>query len=41
MLDPTLSRTYVGTLVMTAICGKLFDFDEKQQIVQCLRGANE
>ncbi len=29
LLDPTLSRTYVGTLVMTAICDKLFDFDEK------------
>ena len=29
ILDPTLSRTYVGTLVMTAICDKLFDFDTK------------
>jgi len=36
MLDPTLSRTYVGTLVMTAICDKLFDFDEKQNIVPVL-----
>ncbi len=36
MLDPTLSRTYVGTLVMTAICDKLFDFDAKQQIVPVL-----
>ena len=25
ILDPTLSRTYVGTLVMTAMCDKLFD----------------
>ena len=30
LLDPSLSRTYVGTLVMTAICDKLFDFDAKQ-----------
>ena len=36
MLDPTLSRTYVGTLVMTAICDKLFDFDEEQNIVPVL-----
>lgn len=36
ILDPTLSRTYVGTLVMTAICDKLFDFDEKQAIVPVL-----
>ena len=36
ILDPTLSRTYVGTLVMTAICDKLFDFDAKQAIVPVL-----
>lgn len=36
MLDPTLSRTYVGTLVMTAICDKLFDFDANQAIVPML-----
>jgi peptide/nickel transport system substrate-binding protein len=36
LLDPTLSRTYVGTLVMTAICDKLFDFDANQQIVPVL-----
>jgi len=36
ILDPTLSRTYVGTLVMTAMCDKLFDFDEKQAIVPML-----
>jgi peptide/nickel transport system substrate-binding protein len=27
LLDPTFSRTYVGTAVMTALCDKLFDFD--------------
>lgn len=36
ILDPTLSRTYVGTLVMTALCDKLFDFDEAQAIVPVL-----
>ncbi len=36
LLDPTLSRTYVGTLVMTAICDKLFDFDANQVIVPVL-----
>ena len=36
LLDPSLSRTYVGTLVMTAICDKLFDFDAKQNIVPVL-----
>ncbi len=36
ILDPTLSRTYVGTLVMTAMCDKLFDFDAKQRIVPVL-----
>src|SRR5580704_6343107 len=36
LLDPTLSRTYVGTLVMTAICDKLFDFDTNQAIVPVL-----
>jgi peptide/nickel transport system substrate-binding protein len=36
LLDPTLSRTYVGTLVMTALCDKLFDFDANQAIVPML-----
>ena len=33
ILDPTLSRTYVGTSVMAALCDKLFDFDERLDIV--------
>ena len=33
ILDPTFSRTYVGTVVMTALCDKLFDFDAKLNIV--------
>jgi len=36
ILDPTFSRTYVGTVVMTALCDKLFDFDEKLNIVPAL-----
>jgi peptide/nickel transport system substrate-binding protein len=33
ILDPTFSRTYVGTVAMTALCDKLFDFDAKLNIV--------
>ena len=33
ILDPTFSRTYVGTVVMTALCDKLFDFDTRLNIV--------
>jgi peptide/nickel transport system substrate-binding protein len=33
ILDPTLSRTFVGTLVMTGICDKLVDTDAKLNIV--------
>jgi peptide/nickel transport system substrate-binding protein len=36
VLDPTFSRTYVGTVVMTALCDKLFDFDAKLNIVPVL-----
>ncbi|MFT8242984.1 ABC transporter substrate-binding protein [Roseomonas sp. BN140053] len=36
VLDPTLSRTYVGTVVMTALCDKLFDFDAQLNIVPVL-----
>jgi peptide/nickel transport system substrate-binding protein len=36
ILDPTFSRTYVGTVVMTALCDKLFDFDAKLNIVPML-----
>ncbi len=31
ILDPTFSRTYVGTVVMTALCDKLFDFDTRAE----------
>jgi peptide/nickel transport system substrate-binding protein len=33
MLDPTLGRTYVGRIVFSAVCDKLFDIDEKLNIV--------
>src|SRR6201994_2760905 len=33
VLDPTLSRTYVGRIVFSAVCDKLFDIDEKLHIV--------
>ena len=33
LLDPTLSRTFVGTAVLSGLCDKLFDFDEHLMIV--------
>jgi peptide/nickel transport system substrate-binding protein len=33
ILDPTLARTYVGRIVFSSICDKLFDIDEKLNIV--------
>ena len=33
VLDPTLARTYVGRIVFSSICDKLFDIDEKLNIV--------
>src|ERR1700739_1531317 len=33
ILDPTLGRTYVGRIVFAAVCDKLFDIDEKLNIV--------
>jgi len=33
ILDPTLARTYVGRIVFSAICDKLFDINEKLEIV--------
>jgi peptide/nickel transport system substrate-binding protein len=41
ILDPTFSRTYVGTVVMTALCDKLFDFDAKLNIVPVLAQSYE
>ncbi len=33
ILDPSLSRTYVGRIVFSAVCDKLFDIDEHLNIV--------
>lgn len=33
VLDPTMARTYVGRIVFAAFCDKLFDIDEKLNIV--------
>jgi peptide/nickel transport system substrate-binding protein len=33
VLDPSFSRTYVGRIVFSAFCDKLFDIDEKLNIV--------
>src|ERR1700738_1976759 len=40
-LDPTLSRTYVGRIVFSALCDKLFDIDEKVNIVPQLARSHE
>ena len=33
VLDPTLARTFVGRIVFAALCDKLFDIDDKLNIV--------
>ena len=41
MLDPSLGRTYVGRIVFSALCDKLFDIDEKLNIVPQLALSHE
>ncbi|HEY5322612.1 MAG TPA: ABC transporter substrate-binding protein [Caldimonas sp.] len=41
VLDPTLARTFVGRIVFAGLCDKLFDIDEKLQIVPQLATAYE
>jgi peptide/nickel transport system substrate-binding protein len=41
VLDPTLARTYVGRIVFASICDKLFDIDEKLNIVPQLALSQE
>src|SRR5438477_6977164 len=41
ILDPTLARTYVGRIVFATFCDKLFDIDEKLNIVPQLALAHE
>src|SRR3712207_5940048 len=33
IMDPTLARTFVGRIVFAGLCDKLFDIDEKLEIV--------
>src|SRR5260370_4498996 len=41
ILDPTMARAYVGRIVFAAFCDKLFDIDEKLNIVPQLALSHE
>src|SRR6267378_462792 len=41
VLDPTMGRTYVGRIAFAAFCDKLFDIDEKLNIVPQLALSHE
>jgi peptide/nickel transport system substrate-binding protein len=41
VLDPSLARTYVGRIVFSSICDKLFDIDEKLNVVPQLALGHE
>src|SRR5438477_7679336 len=41
ILDPTMARTYVGRIVFSAFCDKLFDIDENLNIVPQLALSHE
>src|SRR5215813_10296194 len=41
VLDPTLARTFVGRIVFASLCDKLFDIDEKLNIVAQLATSYE
>ena len=41
VLDPTLARSFVGRVVFAALCDKLFDIDEKLDIVPQLATSYE
>ncbi|MBM3408487.1 MAG: ABC transporter substrate-binding protein, partial [Betaproteobacteria bacterium] len=40
-LDPTKARTYVGRIVFSSLCDKLFDIDDKLNIVGQLATSHE
>ena len=40
-LDPTMSRTYTARIVFASICDKLFDIDEKLNIIPQLALGSE
>src|ERR1700747_2666640 len=41
ILDPTLARTYVGRIVFASLCDKLFDINEKLNVVPQLALSHE
>ncbi len=41
VMDPSLARTYVGRIVFASICDKLFDIDEKLNVVPQLGLSHE
>ena len=41
ILDPTLARTYVGRIVFASLCDKLFDIDDKLNLVPQLALSHE
>ena len=41
VMDPSLARTYVGRIVFSSICDKLFDIDENLKIVPQLALSHE
>src|ERR1044071_9058213 len=41
VLDPTLARTYVGRIVFASICDKLFDVNEKLEVIPQLALSHE
>src|SRR5262250_2870589 len=41
ILDPTLARTYVGRIVFASLCDKLFDIDQKLNLVPQLALSHE
>jgi peptide/nickel transport system substrate-binding protein len=41
VLDPTLARTFVGRIVFASLCDKLFDIDEKLNLVPQLALSHE
>jgi peptide/nickel transport system substrate-binding protein len=41
VLDPTMARTYVGRIVFASFCDKLFDIDEKLNVVPQLALSHE
>src|SRR6201981_4124328 len=41
ILDPSIGRTYVGRIVFSSFCDKLFDIDEKLNIVPQLALSHE